>query len=49
MCVSGDETIVKERMSWEGSAVAVRGAYKRYTPSAVILRGLDMTVAEATM
>ncbi|KAK9507705.1 hypothetical protein O3M35_007501 [Rhynocoris fuscipes] len=33
----------------EGTAVAVRNAYKRYSPKAVILDGLNMTVAEGTI
>lgn len=31
------------------AAIMVRGAYKRYTPHSVVLRGLNMTVPEGTM
>ncbi|XP_054276448.1 ABC transporter G family member 20-like [Macrosteles quadrilineatus] len=31
------------------AAIEVRGAFKRYTPTAVILRGLNLTVPEATI
>uniref|UniRef100_A0A1B6CAU9 Uncharacterized protein n=1 Tax=Clastoptera arizonana TaxID=38151 RepID=A0A1B6CAU9_9HEMI len=31
------------------AAITVRGAYKRYTPNAVILKGLNMTAPEATI
>lgn len=31
------------------AAIMVRGAYKRYTPYSVVLRGLNMTVQEGTM
>jgi len=30
-------------------AIMVRGAYKRYNPYSVVLRGLNMTVPEGTM
>jgi len=32
-----------------GAAVEVRGAFKRYSPTAVVLRGLDLTVPEASI
>lgn len=31
------------------SALTVRGAYKRYSPSSVVLRGLDMDVPQGAM
>lgn len=31
------------------TAIMVRGAYKRFNPQNVVLRGLNMTVPEGTM
>ncbi|KAG8327657.1 hypothetical protein J6590_015690 [Homalodisca vitripennis] len=36
-------------MAAGGSAVVVRDAYKRYSPSAVVLRGLNLTVSDGTI
>lgn len=33
----------------KNNAVQIRNAYKRYTPSAIVLNGLNLTVPEGTM